>query len=248
MASAYIYQQAWENRLAQRLDKPQNWKDVCDVVYTDTQIHNFPLISTGNEPAVATLTNTAAGRSTLSNVIPFVDTTETNQTLTISIAEIDSAYVDYADQAQSNYAKMASLGDLLGKKMMERIETIVLANHAAWTNIGDAGGGAVGLASTDLTVSATNIDDIVRGIIEQIQTANGFDLYQQNGGFATWMPAHWTKLTTFMQARLTTGLGKSSLINGEDPEEGNAQQAVLSPIQYVQLQRLNERTSEMAMQ
>jgi uncharacterized protein YdbL (DUF1318 family) len=200
MASSYIYQQAWENRLAQRLDKPTNWKDVCDVVYSDTQIHNFPLITVGGEPAVATLTNTAAGRSTLSNVIPFVDTTETNQTLTISIAEINSAYVDYADEAQSNYAKMATLGDLLGKKMMERVETIVLANHASWTDIGDAGGGAVGLGSTDLTISATNIDDVIRGVIEQIQTANGFDLYRQNGGFVVWRPADWTKLTTFMQA------------------------------------------------
>lgn len=200
MSSAYIYQQAWANTLAQRLDKPQNWKDVCDVVYTDTQIHNFPLISTGNEPAVATLTNTAAGRSTVSNVIPFVDTTETNQTLTISIAEINSAYVDYADQAQSNYAKLATLGDLLGKKMNERMETIVLANHANWTDVGDDGSGGVGLSSTDLTVSATNIDDIVRGVIEQIQTANGWDLYMTNGGFAVWRPADWTKLVTFMQA------------------------------------------------
>jgi hypothetical protein len=200
MASAYIYQQVWENKLAQRLDKPQNWKDICDVVYTDTQVHNFPLVSTSNEPAVATLTNTAAGRSTLSNVIPFVDTTETNQTLTISIAEINSAYVDYADQAQSNYAKLAALGDLLGKKMNERMEAIVLANHAAWTDIGDDGSGGVGLTSTDLTPSATNIDDIIRGVIEQIQTANGWDLYMANGGFVEWRPSDWTKLVTFMQA------------------------------------------------
>jgi hypothetical protein len=200
MANTIIYQAAWENRLAQRLDKPQNWKDVCDVVYTDTQVYNFPLIATSGEPAVATLTNTAAGRSTLSNVIPFIDVTETNQTLTISIAEIDSVYLDYADQAQSNYAKMAAMGDLLGKKIGERIETIVLANHAAWTNIGDDGSGGVGLTSTALTVSSTNIDDICRGVIEQIQTANGFDSYRNNGGFVVWRPADWTKLTTFMQA------------------------------------------------
>lgn len=200
MSSAYIYQQAWANKLAQRLDKPQNWKDVCDLVYTDTQIHNFPLVSTSNEPAVATLTNTAAGRSTLSNVIPFVDTTETNQTLTISIAEINSAYVDYADQAQSNYAKLAMLGDLLGKKMNERMEAIVLANFGSWTDLGDNGSGGVGLAATQLTVSSTNVDDIVRGIIEQIQTANGFDIYKENGGFVIWRPADWTKLVTFMQA------------------------------------------------
>ncbi len=200
MANTIIYQAVWENKLAQRLDKPQNWKDVNQVVYTDTQTHNFPLVSTANEPAVATLTNTAAGRSTLSNVIPFIDVTETNETLSIVTAEIDSVYLDYADQAQSNYAKMADMGTLLGKKINERAETISLANHANWTNFGDTGAGVLGLASTDITVSATNIDDIIRGVIEQIQTANGFDLYMQNGGFAVWRPADWTFLVQFMQA------------------------------------------------
>ena len=200
MASAYIYQEAWENRLAQRLDKPQNWKDVCDVLYTDTQIYHFPLISTGNEPAVATLTNTAAGRSTVSNVIPFIDTTETQQTLTISIAEINSAYVDYADQAQSNYAKMATLGDLLGKKVGERIEAIVLAEHGSWTDLGDDGAGNPDLASATLTITANNIDDVIRAIIREIQDANGFDIYMQNGGFAIWRPKDWEKLVAFMQA------------------------------------------------
>src|SRR3990167_4204490 len=128
MASTIIYQALWENKIARRLDKPQNWKDVCDVVYTDAQTYNFPLISASNEPAVATLTNTAAGRSTLSNVIPFIDVTQTNETLSIITAHIDSVYVDYADQAQSNYAKIADMGDLLGKKINENAETISLAN------------------------------------------------------------------------------------------------------------------------
>ena len=190
----------WENKLAQRLDKPQNWKDVCDVVFTDEQIHNFPLISSGNEPAVATLTNTTAGRSVLSNKIPFVDTTETNETLSIIIAEIDSAYIDYADQAQSNYAKQAALGDLLGKKISERVQAISLANHGNLTDFGDTGAGVLGLSSTKITVTTSNIDDIIRGVIEQIQEANGFDIYLQNGGFVEWRPADWTKLVTFMQA------------------------------------------------
>lgn len=200
MANTIIYQALWENKLAQRLDKPQNWKEVNDVVYTDTQTYNFPLVSTSNEPAVATLTNTAAGRSTLSNVIPFIDVTETNQTLSIVTAEIDSVYLDYADQAQSNYAKMAEMGNLLGKKIGERAEAISLANHASWTNIGDAGAGVVGLSTTALTVSASNVDDIVRGVIEQIYTANGFNLYKENGGFIEWRPADWTFMTSFMQA------------------------------------------------
>lgn len=200
MANTILYQALWENKLAQRLDKPQNWKEINDVVYTDTQTYNFPLVSTANEPAVATLTNTAAGRSTLSNVIPFVDVTITNETLSIVTAEIDSVYLDYADQAQSNYAKMADMGVLLGKKIGERAEALSLANHAAWTDFGDTGAGVLGLASTDITVSATNIDDIIRGVIEQIITANGFELYKQNGGFIEWKPAEWTFVTQFMQA------------------------------------------------
>lgn len=200
MANTVIYQALWENKLAQRLDKPQNWKEVNDVVYTDTQTYNFPLIATSGEPAVATLTNTAAGRSLLSNVIPFIDVTETNQTLSIITAEIDSVYLDYADQAQSNYAKMAEMGTLLGKKIGERAETISLGNHASWTNLGDNGAGGVGLAATQLTVSATNVDDIIRGVIEQIYAANGFNLYNEQGGFIVWRPADWTFLVQFMQA------------------------------------------------
>lgn len=200
MANTILAQALWENKLARRLNKPQNWKDVNDVVYTDALTYNFPLISATGEPEVATLTNTQAGRSVLTNVIPFVDVTESNQTLTVSIAEIDSVYLDYADQAQSNYAKLADMGDLLGRKMNERAEAIALANHAAWTDFGDTGAGVLGLASTDITVSATNIDDIVRGVIEQINTANGFDLYMENGGFAVWRPSDWTFLVAFMQA------------------------------------------------
>lgn len=200
MANTIIYQAVWDNKLAQRLDKPQNWKETCDVVYSDAQTYNFPLVSTSNEPAVATLTNTAAGRSLLSNVIPFIDVTETNETLSIVTAEIDSVYLDYADQAQSNYAKMANMGTLLGKKIGERAEAIILGNHAAWTNFGDTGGGVLGLASTAITNSASVVDDVIRGIIEQIQTANGFGLYAENGGFVTWRPKDWTFLMTFMQA------------------------------------------------
>lgn len=213
MANTIIYQAEWENKLAQRLDKPQNWKEVNDVVYSDSQTYNFPLVATTGEPAVATLTNTAAGRSTLTNVIPFVDVTETNQTLSIITAEIDSVYIDYADQAQSNYAKIASMGDLLGKKIGERAEAITLANFGSWTDFGDTGGGVLGLAATQITVSATNVDDIIRGIRERIFAANGFDLYRDNGGFIVWRPTDWTFVEQFMQAN-GFNLADQALKNG----------------------------------
>ena len=200
MANTIKYQEAWEAKLAQRLDKPQNWKDVNEVIYTSTQTHNLPYIGTAGEPAVTTgVFANAAGRSTLSNVIPFIDVTEATETLAITTTDIDSVYIDYADQAQSQYSKLMNMGELLGKKIGERAEALTLAQHASWTNFGDTGGGVLGLAATAITVSASNIDDIIRGIIEQIQTANGFELYLQNGGFVEWRPADWTYLVAYMQ-------------------------------------------------
>ena len=163
--------------------------------------YNFPLLSTANEGAVATLTNTQAGRSLLSRVIPFTVNTQSNQTLTISIAEIISDYKDYADQAQSNYANMSEMGTYLGKKLGERAEALSLANFVTdGTDFGDTGSGVLGLSATPITPSATNIDDIVRGVIQQIQAANGWDLYMENGGFIVWQPQQWTFLVQYMQS------------------------------------------------
>lgn len=201
MANAYKYQEIWANKLAQRLDKPQNWKEVMDVMYTDNQTTVLPYISTGGEPAIVTSSlTTAAARSTLTNVIVPVDVTMSTETLQIVTTNYDAVYIDYADQAQSNYARIAEMGDLLGKKVNERVETLMMADAANETNFGDTGGGVPGLAASALTVTSSNIDDIIRGIIEQIYTANGFDLYKQNGGFVIWRPQDWTAVTAFMQA------------------------------------------------
>jgi len=196
-----IWQEAWENKLAQRLDKSQNWKEVCDVRYTDTKVLNLPFISTSNEPAVSTTFFTAAAdRTDVSKVIPFIGATMANETLNIISTTIDSVYMDYADQAQSQYVNWAEFGDLLGKKLNERIEAVVLGNGANWTNFGDTGGGVLGLSAAPITVSSTNIASIIRGIIQQIITANGYDMYKKNGGFVVWRPADWTLLVQYMQA------------------------------------------------
>jgi len=201
MANALKWQEIWDNKLAQRLDKPQNWKEIMDVMYTDTQTTVLPYIATSGEPAVVTSSLTsAAARSTLTNVIVPVDVTIATETLQIVTTNYDAVYLDYADQAQSNYAKIAGMGDLLGMKINERIESLVLADSANDTNFGDVGAGVPGLGASALTVTSSNIDDIIRGIIEQIYAANGFDLYRSNGGYVVWRPADWTAVTAFMQA------------------------------------------------
>ena len=199
--AAYKYQEDWDTTIAARLDRPQNWKDVCDVRYMQSQTLILPYISSGGEPTVSESHFAAAtDRSDTTKVIPLRTVTQSSESLTIVSTDFDSWYIDFADEAQSKYASQMIAADLLGKKLGERVESIVLANHAAWTDVGDDGTGAVGLSSTQLTVTETNVDNIVRGIIEQIQTANGWEQYLSKGGFVIWRPADWTKLVTFMQA------------------------------------------------
>ncbi len=80
------------------------------------------------------------------------------------------------------------------------METLELAGHADWTNMGDDGSGNIVLGSTDISVTSTIIDDICRAVLEQILTANGGGLLMENGGFVKWTPAQKTKLDTFCQA------------------------------------------------
>ncbi len=162
---------------------------------------NLPFISTSNEPAVSTTWHTAAAdRTDVAKVIPFIGATMASEQLNIISTTIDSVYMDFADQAQSQYADFAQFGDLLGKKLNERVEAVVLGNGANWTNFGDTGSGVLGLSSTAITVSATNVAQVIRGVIEQIIKANGYEMYKQNGGFIVWRPADWTLVTAYMQA------------------------------------------------
>ena len=92
------------------------------------------------------------------------------------------------------------MADLQGTLINERLEAAMLGQHAQWTNIGDDGSGNVVLGSTPLTVSGTNVDDITRAVIREVQKANGFTLGQRNGIFIVWRPADWELLTQFMQA------------------------------------------------
>lgn len=200
--NTWQYQQEWETKLAARLDKPQTWKDTCTIRYPSAQVTVLPYISASGEPSVQTSTFAAAAdRSDTTKVIPLTTVTETSETLSIVSTDFVDRYIDFADAAQSDYANQMVMADLLAKKVGERIETIILAANAAWTDMGDDGTGrpATGF-STAFTVSANNIDDVIRGVIREIQLANGFNLYSERGGFVVWRPGDWEMLVAFMQA------------------------------------------------
>lgn len=193
MANTIKYQEEWAVKLQERLKKPTNWKEICDVMYSDTQVFELPYVGTASESAIQT-------GLTRGNTYTFQDITQSTETLSIGTFDILAELLDRADEAQSNYAKRMDRASLQGDKINERLETIMLGEHANWTNFGDTGGGVLGLAATQFTVSATNVDNVWRGIVEQIYTANGATQLERDGAFIVWRPADWTFATEYMQA------------------------------------------------
>lgn len=163
---------------------------MCLVTIADTRAIVSNYIST--QPTVTTVTRgTGLAGST------FIETADT---LTISTGKDVGLFIDLADLAQSPWTKPAELFDRIGALLNEAIEAAVLARHASWTNFGDTGGGVLGLASTQITVTASNIDDIIRGIKREIRKANGQSLMKQNGVGIVWRPQDFEYLEAFTQA------------------------------------------------
>lgn len=183
----------FEDVLQDRLDHPTTWKEMCDVTYTDTRVISTSYMST--TPSVQTVS-----RGTGHSMQTYAETAET---LTISTGRDLALYVDLADLAQSPWTKPAELFDRIGALLNEFIETNVLAQHASWTNFGDTGGGALGLASTAFSVTASNIDDVIRGVKREVRVANGQSLMKQNGLGFIWRPADFELLEAFVQANGT---------------------------------------------
>lgn len=204
-----VYPQEWMTKLQERLDKPTNWKEVCEVIYSDVQVFNLPYMST--EFTLQTGTRgTAYG---------FSDFALTNDTLTINTYKVAPVFIDRADLAQCKLVNQMELAERQGRIIDEQLEAAVLADHASWTNFGDLGGGSLGLGSTAITVSANNIDDIIRGVKREIITANGRDMMNRYGVFFVWRPSDFELLEQYAQAN-GFNLADASLKEGIMTEQG----------------------------
>lgn len=190
MANTVIYTTDYETTLQARLAHPQTWKEVCDVTYTDTRTVTTGYVST--VPSVQTVT-----RGTAFNPQDFAMTAEN---LTISTGRDMPIYVDFADLAQTGYNTQMEIAETQGDLLNEFIEANVLAQHASWTDVGDSSGTITSGVTTAITVSASNVDDIIRGIKRIIRVANGQSRMRQNGVFIVWRAADFELLEAFVQA------------------------------------------------
>lgn len=190
VANTITYETLFEDVLQDRLDHPTTWKEMCDVMITDTRVISTSYMST--TPSVQTVT-----RGTGHSMQTFVETAES---LTISTGRDLGLFVDWADLAQSPWTKPAELFDRIGALLNEFIEANVLAQHASWTDFGTLSIGAGGAATDPITVSATNIDDIIRGVKREIREANGQSFMNTNGVGFIWRAADFEILEAFTQA------------------------------------------------
>ena len=195
--------QLWEAKLSERLNKPTTWRDVADVLMADIRVLNVSYMST----EFSTQTGTRGTAFSAS------DFTLTNETLTLSEQKVAPVYVDYADALQSDYVKQVELAEGMAAKLSEDIETAMLDDHANWTNVGLNGANIESSQTTAITVTSSNIDDIVRAVRRIVIEANGLELMQRNGIFFVWRAADLEKLEAFAQAN-GFNLADKALKNG----------------------------------
>jgi len=186
-SNTILYRAEWVTRFQDRLDKPQNWKEICNVEYTDLQVLTNPYMST--VPAVAAHTRgTAYTYSTMA--------------FTTDVTAITTSYkhataIDRADLAQAGFLKQMDMIDLAATALNEQLESGVLGTYGSMTSFDNT---ELAGSAGNITVSEANVDNIIRAMKRKIIVANGLSLMNQHGAFIVWRPADFEKLEAFVQA------------------------------------------------
>jgi hypothetical protein len=200
-----VYKVEFESKLQERLNYPQVWKEICNVIYTNSRYVNVPYMTTATVALLATT-------GTRGTAYTFNDFELVGQVMDIGTTKIAPTYVDRADLAQCTYLRQMEIADLEGKVLNEAVDTAVLTASIAATDVGISAG-AIVLGTGAITVSSTNIDDIVRGVKRIINKANGTDVANRNGIFFVWRPEDLELLEAFAQAN-GFSLADAALKNG----------------------------------
>jgi len=178
-------------KMRDRIATPTTWTDVMDVKYSDSYSVINGYAST--EPALATGTRGTA--------YAYSQFTLTAETLTINQVQQMAIFIDEADRYQQTYVNQMNIADYHGKKTVEKIESLVLAQHSNWKDFGATDLSNTGDDDTSaITVSASNIDDIIRAVKRKLYANNGVDLAVENGIFFVWRAADFEFLEAFVQA------------------------------------------------
>lgn len=181
-----VFPEEYSTALQARLNKPVTFKDVAKVIYSNSYIINNPYMSTEFSDQTGT-----RGCS-----YSFSEFALTNDTLTISSLKHCPVFIDQADLAQMTLLGQTEVAERQGKRLLDVVETAMLADHGSWTDFDNA---TIGGAAGNITVSASNVDNIIRGLKREIGEANGQGFLDQYGAFIVWRYADLEYLEEFAQ-------------------------------------------------
>lgn len=203
MANTIISQEEWSANVQERLADAALWNIINDVQQINGGVYHQPY-----ETQAAFQTHTRGSAYTHQNV------TFTDDYATCNQSVILPQQIDRADLTQSNYAKLVKLAQNQGVTAGEKLDALMLAAHAGWTNFGAEDLTTIGSAgSTAITVDVNNIDDIIDALDATIDTAKGNKLANRNGKFIIWRPNDFAQLKKLARSQ---GFGSADdiIVNG----------------------------------
>jgi hypothetical protein len=184
---AIVYKEEFATKLQERLSEKTKWKDIAKVDYTDVAVLHNPY-----------KTNAVANVGTRGTAYTSTAVATTDDTVSINTYVYTAEHIDRADLAQKSFADWMDISDDMGVSLNEKIEEQMYANHAEYTDFDNA---KIGGAAGNITVSDSNVDDIIRGVKREIRIAGGENMFERNGGFIVWRPADFEKLEAYAMAQ-----------------------------------------------
>jgi len=184
-----IYKEDWTEVYQAELDEPVKFFDFCEVVFSDARLVHFPF---NTDPTLTSITRNCAYSTN--------ELVRTDESVTVSDSVISPFFIDRADLVQTGYNEQMAMAARSAQLIKEDLESSVYADHGTATNFGTSDIGGGGSSTTLITVSASNVDDITRGVKRAIRAAGGESKLSRQGGFFVWRPADLELLEQFMQA------------------------------------------------
>lgn len=184
---AIVKKEAFETKLQERLSAPTVWKEICKVTYTDTGTLHNPY-----------LTDSTVGTGTRGVGYTSTAVATTDEEVSITDYAYSAQHIDRADLAQKSFSDFMEIADNMGIMLNEGMETAMLAEHAQWTDFDNA---SIGGSAGNITVSTSNIDDIIDAMKTAIRVAGGGDLASRNGMFIQWREADFAKVEALARSQ-----------------------------------------------
>lgn len=170
----------YETKLQERLSAPCVWKEVLNVKYTDSGILRNPYLTD------STVSTGTRGTGYTSVAVATLD-----ETVSITDYVYSAQHIDDADLAQKTFSDFMEIADNMGTMLNEKVETNMLLEHAQWTNFDNAN---IGGAAGNITVSVSNIKNIIAAMKTAIRAAGGAEVAERNGMFIQWREADFEKV------------------------------------------------------